>query len=404
MLRVATAGPPALALSKGNRKRKREVPIHFLDLPNDVMYLIFFFAIKTYNDACKMQPVCSVFHSMLKRVRLFGRLLHQELAYTKSKRCIVGFVPHCISGEEHLFKARYKYVPYVKKQPLLTMIFRSQCVTLFRTMAFSGKLRIWPSRTLMTYPVRVVAFHRSVSLFDRFCIGLREELSYTVSRKVVCACSFLGFESNHTTRRGKFYFDQHMQLLDSAGWNIPRLQLLDTLELVASVITTSDNPRVRGDGRFRSAVMAHDATRGLFHRSKLNHEKDFSLLNCTMQCLSHHPKKDKCYYMCMYLLDLVQQSELAFYPKKEEVAHAVYLYAWQAFPSVPSGPTIDALFRKYGGFTNTCDLLRPHFYKLTKLRDEARTYKKHLHEQYARQYFKCVSTLAKEKVEFFDYV
>jgi len=399
MFRIVRPGPPTLALSTGNKKRKRGVSVEtiaLVDLPTDVLTIIFKFALFSYIDAAKMRPVCSLFWLTLKRIAMYKRFVYLELRDILSPKVIVGICQED-TDYERVYKARYKYVPYLQTQPVLRMSYRSQIVTLFRIMAFDLRMKLWPSGFAMPYVGRVVAFHRAVSVFDRFCIATKEQLSYRSLRPVLCACSFLGFACNTASRKGHWYLDNHMQLLEASGWTLTRIDLVRAVHHVKTVLTRTSDPRARGDGLIHSFAIPHEATRSLFYKSTLNHKNDFHLISEVMRCLSKNDYSKECYYMCMYVVDLVLQTELVFSPDVLELARAVYIYAWHAFPSM--FPLV-WIFADYGGMANTRKVFLPYFRKFTQLRKEAKAHNKYLHQQYGRWFYRSVSVEAPESPTF----
>ena len=386
-----------------NRKRKRGMTtssIELLDMNNDVLYLILRFSTFAYNDVMKFNAVCRAFRFVsTSYFDFYKNLVHAEMGDMLNARCLVGLSVHDYDDTfEKMFKERYQYVPYLNRQPLMTVVCRSKCIMLLRNMAFTRGIRMWPSKNKVCYWLRIVAFHRSVSIFDRFCIGTETPLTEDMLRLVLCACGFLGFASNHTTEKGRFYLYQKLRSYNAGDPDyISRMSLVRTIGKVRSVLMKSNDPRVRSHecNHFIACPQLNYGfqSRYLFDKSILSHIDDFDLLSVVMSCLRLHRDIDESWFMCMYLLDIALQSELAFYPNKVELGHAIYLYAWHCFPRFGDNDVYH-LYSLYRGVLETHARFRPLYDKLSVLRHEAKVYNKEIYRIYAKDFYSYVSMRA----------
>jgi len=382
------------------KKRKRDEQVRenvFKDLPEELLIIVCTMSITSYKCLQKVKNVCREFRSALKCINIFRGLVMIEIAQNSTP---LSNVPYLLAKKdnldfENLFKERYRRVPYVLSQPLMTIPLRAHSVALLRNLTFLSDLRVWLSglKVKVCHWLSCVAFHRAVSIFDRFCIGTQCVLGHDEMSGIVCACAVLGFAPSYKTRKGKFYVDQYVPLI-GGEWNLSRERLLRSLRRVTDVLLHSTDPRVRGDGSNTTVIVGGGhvdmatTVRGVFDRAKINHHRDFDLLSQVMFFLGNQPQNDA-WYMCMYLMDLCLQSELVFSVSTRDLASVIYVFACDCFPTLFAEKV--HIFNYYGGEGRMKSELSFLFDRMALMCFDARRSNKCIHRVYMAMAYRCIS-------------
>jgi len=352
------------------------------DLPGDVLRLIFPMCIVSFFCHIKMRNVCKRFNGLLDSFDIFS---HLSMAHEKMSRHFGAVVTlrsvsregppghlvrHPITDElnkkhnECLFRQTYKHVA---KHVAMLLPCRARCVLLMRDIVFNyNDDPRFPPYDPPQYELwgRVVAYHRSVSIFDRYCRGVKKVFDY-VPELLCRACSVLGYVSSVRSQEGDSYLREFTLVDLHANWYMEPLcqayareipscpeqvslrSMIEKINEVISVLVNSEDPSVRGDishsyttrDTWYWQFVEADLKPSVFpRRSKINHPDDFALLYAVVNRLVEKRyfgrEKERILKDCLLFMDLCLQTELAFFPDKQTLGRDICLFAARDLDSV----------------------------------------------------------------------
>jgi len=282
---------------------------------------------------------------------------------------------------------------------MMSVGFRSRCVTFLRYILFANVLRCYVTKQPAPYWFRLVFFHRAVSIFDRFCQAEFFPISRNFLSDVLAGCAVLGCSPCPGGQKGKFYVAEIVEVLrlSNCEWCMNNVRLSKAARGIASNLSTvCPDPRLRGE-RDKTSICCFkldygDTVRGLFDVAQLNHRNDLQYLKRLVHNLRAHSLGDV-WYMSMYLMDLCLQSQLVFQYECEYLVDGLYLYACLSMGTELYGAQEKLMI--WGGAEGVLDAFRELFDHLSMMRRVAARDRKKLYDTYSRSAYKCVGARGK---------